>query len=327
MKKISICIFILLLISCKHKNEGQMIDQAKDSDVFHKSVEIIAKAGNKVSFDMVKIPYTDKITLGGANEEQNKPHTVTLLSYWIGETEVTQELYEAIMGHNPSKNKNFSSELLGDEVEKLHPVDSVSWYEAIAFCNSLTKLTEGGIDTEYVYYSNREFTKWYTIEDARAKNKKGILEPKPVYANWEKNGFRLPTEAEWEWAARCGESNKYAGSADLNEVGWYDWYGQEKNKRKSHQVKKKKPNSYGLYDMSGNVYEWCWDFYVTGYYTKDGKDFGYDPKGIDEGFYRSTRGGCWELNSRACEITFRNFNRPHSKINIQGFRLAKGAKY
>ncbi len=327
MKKIKFLLFILLFISCKHKNEMQ--DKPKiqnDSELFHKTIEIISKDGNKVKFEMIEIPYTDKISLGGANEEQNKPHFVTLLPYWISETEVTQELYEAVMGKNPSQNKNFSSELLNGEIEKLHPVDSVSWHEAIAFCNKLTKLTEGGVDTEYVYYSNNELTKWYTIEDAHFKNKNGVLEPKAVFADWKKTGFRLPTEAEWEWAARCGENYKHSGSDNLDEVGWYDWIGQDKNKRKSHQVKMKKPNLFGLYDMSGNVYEWCWDFYAENYYTEKEKDFGYDPKGIDNGWYHSVRGGCWYLNKRACEITLRNYNRPYPGNNMLGIRLVKGAK-
>ena len=325
MKKINVFIFILFFISCNHKNELQRIDEQKDSESGYKNIEIVAKDGNKVSFKIIEIPYTDKITLGGANEEHNKPHFVTLLPYWISETEVTQELYEAVMGENPSKNKGFSNELLNGEVENLHPVDSVSWYEAIAFCNMLTKLTEGGIDTEYVYYSNSEFTKWYTIEDARTKNKNGRLEPKPVYANWEKKGFRLPLEAEWEWAAKGGESYKHAGSDNLDEVGWYDGT-KNKNKRKPHQVKMKKPNAYGLYDMSGNMYEWCWDLYDTSYYVEEGKDFGYDPKGTDNGWYRSVRGGCWYLNNRACEITLRNLNRPYPGNDMLGIRLVRGVK-
>jgi hypothetical protein len=323
MNKIKIFIFILLLISCNHKKELHETNIQKNKE----RIEVVKKDGSKVSFDMIRISYAEKAVLGNDKEVQNKPHIANLSPYWIGQTEVTQELYEAVMGSNPSQNKNFSSELLNGELEALHPVDSVSWYEAIAFCNSLTKLTEDGVDTEYVYYSNSDFTKWYTIEDAQAKNKKGKLEPKPVFANWEKNGFRLPTESEWEWAALGDAKYKYAGSDSLDEVGWYDCYPKsDKGKRKVHQVRMKKPNGYMLYDMSGNMYEWCWDFYVEGYYTEDGKDFGYDPRGIENGYFRSSRGGCWQLNSRACEITLRNFNRPHSKIDIQGFRLAKGTK-
>lgn len=327
MKKISICVFILLFISCKQQNKMQEIDTPKENEnkneLTRETIEIVTQDGKEVSFDMIEIPYAEKITLGGANERQNKPHIVTLFPYWISETEVTQELYEAVMGNNPSKNKNFSDEALNGEVERLHPVENVSWHEAIAFCNKLTKLTEGGVDTEYVYYSNSEFTKWYTIEDAHFKNKKGELIPKPVYANWEKKGFRLPIEAEWEWAAFGGEKYKYAGSDELDEVGWYE---KDKKKKKSHQVKMKKPNAYGFYDMSGNVYEWCWDLYAENYYTDDEQDFGYDPKGSDIGWYHSVRGGCWELNKRACEITLRNYNRPYPGNDMLGIRLAKGVK-
>lgn len=328
MKKIKFLLFILLLISCKQNNEVQ--DEKNipyDSKSVYKIIEIVTKDGNKVTFNMIKISYTDKISLGSIDENKNRPHFVTLSPYWISESEVTQELYKAVMGENPSQNKNFTSELLNGEEEKLHPVDNVSWYEAISFCNKLTKLAEGGVDTEYVYYSNSSLTKWYTIEDAHFKNKKGLLEPKPVYADWGKNGFRLPLEAEWEWAALGGTRNKYAGSDNLDEVGWYDCYPEkDKSKRKVHQVMKKKPNGYGLYDMSGNIYEWTWDLYNEDYYTEIGKDFGYNPKGSDVGWYRSVRGGCWYLNKRSCQITLRNLNRPYLGNNMLGIRLAKGSK-
>lgn len=330
MKKIIKFIFILLLISCNHKNKVQEVNEPYVPDTPESSrqtIEIVSKDGDEVKFDMIEIPYADKVTLGNSNEKANKPHIVSLFPYWVSETEVTQELYKAVMGNNPSQNKGFSSELLNGEVESLHPVDSVRWHEAIVFCNKLTKLVEGGVDTEYVYYSNSEFTKWYTIEDAHAKNKKGELSPKPVYANWEKGGFRLPTEAEWEWAALGGEKYKHAGSDNLDEVGWYDFYPEkDKTKRKPHQVKMKKPNAYGLYDMSGNMYEWCWDFYVESYYAEEGKDFGYNPKGSDKGWYHSVRGGCWYLNKRSCEITLRNFNRPYPGSKLVGIRLIRGAK-
>ena len=88
----------------------------------------------------------------------------------------------------------------------------------------------------------------------------------------------------------------------------------------------KKPNAYGLYDISGNVYEWCWDLYAEAYYTEDEQDFGYDPKGSDIGWYQSVRGGCWDLNKRACEITLRNYNRPYPGNDMLGIRLAKGVK-
>jgi formylglycine-generating enzyme required for sulfatase activity len=135
---------------------------------------------------------------------------------------------------------------------------------------------------------------------------------------WEElcTGWRLPTEAEWEYAAQGGEYYVFAGSDDIDEVGWY-----EKNSANvTHPVKQKKPNHYGLYDMSGNVWEWCWDWYSADQYISSQETF---RRGPDSGVYRVFRGGSWNSNLRNTRIANRNYYMGQSVDNFLGFRLVR----
>ena len=221
---------------------------------------------NGVTFNMIKVD-GGTFTMGGTYEQGNsygdeKPtHQVTLSTYYIGETEVTQELWTAVMGKNPSWHK-------GD----ILPVEQVSWKDCVKFIERLKKLT------------NRI--------------------------------FRLPTEAEWEFAARGGNKSNctmYSGSDDIDEVAWYG----ENRIQNTNPVKTKKANELGIYDMSGNVSEWCNDW--KGAY---GSDVQINPIGPKSGNKRVCRGGGTNCSSWSCRSSYRDEYAPGYKNNYLGFRLA-----
>ena len=221
---------------------------------------------NGVTFNMKKVE-GGTFTMGATTEQENpesneKPrHQVTLSSYYIGETEVTQDLWIAVMRSNPSFIK-------GDDL----PVESVSWNDCQTFIEKLNSLTG--------------------------------------------KTFRLPTEAEWEFAARGGNYSRhtqYSGSQKISDVAWYD----KNSKKKTHPVKTKTPNELGIYDMSGNVYEWCQDWY--GAYDSDAHK---DPAGPAEGTQRVMRGGSYGTFWWAARASCRFFEKPDDTNPIQGLRLA-----
>lgn len=174
------------------------------------------------------------------------------------QTEVTQQLYEIVMGENPSRFKGDGEPPAEGENQSKRPVENVSWYDAIYFCNKLSVIF--GLDPAYSVDGETDVTKWYYYK-MRVELKR----------NLKANGFRLPTLAEWQYAAKAGEDFNYAGSNNIDEVAWYEGNSNDK----THEVGKKKANGYGLYDMCGNVWEWCWDVYR---YNSD---------------FRYIRGGSW----------------------------------
>ncbi|HEY9055499.1 MAG TPA: SUMF1/EgtB/PvdO family nonheme iron enzyme, partial [Rectinemataceae bacterium] len=224
----------------------------------------------------------------GSNEgySDEKPvHQVTVSSFMIGRYEVTQEQYQKVMGTNPSK---FTS---GSEAPR-RPVEQVSWYDAVAFCNKLSEL-EG-------------LQKVYTITGTN------------VQADFSRNGYRLPTEAEWEYAARGGSQSKgytYSGSNSIDSVAWYS----NNSGSSTHAVGTKAPNELGLYDMSGNVWEWCWDWYKNSYDSWAQKD----PMGASSGGGRVLRGGCWGDSPSNLRSAYRGGLSPGNRYNILGFRLVR----
>lgn len=230
-------------------------------------VEIITIPGTDVSFKMVRVD--GGTFMMGANEGDDealgreKPvHQVTLSDYYIGETQVTQALWQEVMGNNPSGFKD------GPNL----PVERVSWDDCQRFIEKLNSLT-------------------------------GI-------------SFHLPTEAQWEFAARGGNKTngfKYAGSNTIGDVAWYD----ENSKDKTHPVGKKDANELGLFDMSGNVWEWCQDRYHG--YTDAPQT---DPEGPEEGTNRVNRGGGWDNNDRYCRVTDRYSSVPTRTGSYLGLRLA-----
>ena len=190
-------------------------------------------------------------------------------------TEVTQELYESVMGENPSYfqvgskfyengHKKAYEVTEGENVKKL-PVEMVSWYDAIYFCNKLS--VKKGLKPVYAVDGETNVAKWnYTPHEGKKLVGK-------VTQNTSASGFRLPTVEEWQYAARGGKDYYYSGSDNLDEVGWYE----ANSNRMTHEVARKKPNGYGLYDMSGNVEECCWDSASDNIrYSFGGRYFNYD---------------------------------------------------
>ena len=151
-------------------------------------------------------------------------------------TEVTQKLYESVMGENPSKFNG----------EKNLPVEQVSWYDAVVFCNKLSVID--GLVPVYSVSNKTDVSEW-----GYAPHKKEKITGTVTQNNVD--GYRLPTMEEWQYAAKGGQKFLFSGSDNLDEVGWYS----ENSGNKTHPVAQKDPNGYGLYDMSGNVGEMCWD--------------------------------------------------------------------
>ena len=262
-----------------------------------------------IIFKMIDIPEAKNEKLGHEDEEgDNKAHNVTLDAFAISETEVTQELYEKVMGVNPSQCRDGKIE---DETIEKRPVERVTWCDCIAFCNRLTQIMPGLGSSYCVYYSDHDLKRIYTKEDAAQRIK--------PYANWSRKGFRLPTSNEWEWAARGGSKENYwAGTGDEKKVEDYAWIDTNSDST-THEVAKKLPNGYGLYDMSGNVVELCWDWYSLNISTAPQ----INPHGPETGELKIARGGGCAIDLASATVLHIVNIDPSHKSWFVGLRLAQ----
>ena len=235
-------------------------------------------------------------------------HQVTLTrGFYMGVHVVTQEQFQAVMGHNPS---HFSGSPATGETQERRPVENVNWYHAIAFANRLS-ISQG---LEPVYYISG--IDWETLEFVNIPTTNSDAW-NAVVPNWNANGFRLATEAEWEFAARAGTTTEWSFGDDPADLRYYAWYANNSNGM-TREVGERKPNPWGLYDMHGNVWEWVWDRFDS--FTADPAT---DPTGAVSGDVREFRGGSWSLPSEYARSALRSGAPPHHWDSFLGFRVVR----
>jgi formylglycine-generating enzyme required for sulfatase activity len=234
-------------------------------------------------------------------DSESKLIAIPGTKYWMGQTPVTQRLYQKVMGENPSYHQLSNDDLDDDEREALeeegdtanNPVEEVSWFDAVYFCNKLS--IKEGLTPAYSVDGETDPESWgYTPHQDESIDS-------DVDCDFSANGYRLPTNDEWENAADGGESYTYSGSDDLDEVGWYD----DNSNNVTHPVAQNMANGYGLYDMSGNVCEWVWES---------------TPDNPVNRFYRG--GSCCHLAVN-CGVSNRYGSRADGRDNYLGFRLLR----
>ena len=275
----------------------QVIEQPAITELTEKEQQLIW-----VPVEMIKVSAGTFIR--GSSDINEAVNLVTLThDFWIGKYEITQEQYEYIMKINPSwYHGGDEREAASGEEQRKRPVENVTWFDAVEFCNKLSE--KEGLASVYTI-TGRNPVNGYPIIFAN------------VTANWNVNGYRLPTEAEWEYACRAGTATVYStGDIITGNTGWYF----DNSGNKTHQTGLKTPNDFGLFDMHGNVWEWCWDWHRV--YSGRAET---NPQGPASGTYRAARGGSWSNTGQNLRSALRGINYPDSRLNNIGFRVVCGS--
>jgi formylglycine-generating enzyme required for sulfatase activity len=272
----------------------------------------IFRPGFTLSYTLVQIPagtfQTGSPETEPDRESDETRHQVTLTKgFYMGKYQVTQDQYQAVMWTNPSY---FTTSVFVSGQTANRPVEGVSWYDAIVFCNRLSMAE--GFSPAYRIKGSTDPSVWGTVPTSSNStwNAVQIVEGS--------TGYRLPTEAQWEYACRAGTTTAYNTGATISDnTGWYV----SNSGSRTHEVGLKPANAWGLYDMHGNVWEWCWDRYGT--YESGAQT---DPAGAFSGSYRVLRGGSWNSYGQYLRSAYRDINYPDRRYRVIGFRLSRPAQ-
>lgn len=273
----------LIMAKQKHKSSIQAYESILEAHTATVQIWLSPFGLSESPIEGVEIPKGSywRGSSGHGHPDEVPLKTIRLnASIWISVVPITQGIYSTIMGFNPSARCDLQ-----------RPVEMISWFDALEFCNTLSKLE--GLDP--VYHLQNEGS--------------------PI-CKWNLNGYRLPTEAEWEVAARASDNTMFSGSDASKMVAWT----LENAHNKTQPVRRRRPNGWGIYDMSGNVWEWCWDCYDSKYYQDSPKD---DPKGPRTAETNVLRGGAATLPADRARVSNRYHLPPDTRDATVGFRVVR----
>jgi sulfatase modifying factor 1 len=272
-----------LLIGCERQAPTESKERPTASP---NSTNATNQPGTAEETQMVLIQ-AGRFLMGDRNEVDAPPHEVAVSAFYMDKFLVTQQLYEKLVGENPSRWKGAAN-----------PVEQVRWAEAVKFCNKRSE--SEGLQPCY------DLKTWS--------------------CNFDANGYRLPTEAEWEYACRAGTTTDYFFGDTAAKLGDYAWF-EANSGGHTRPVGQKQPNPWGLQDICGNVWQWCNDFYKVDYYKESPQQ---DPRGPEQAQTKVLRGGAWRFSAENCRSGYRNNENPgYADVcfayDFYGFRCVKKA--